>query len=119
VFRAAIDGALLELTPQRAVKIQENLGSDIAMCLDECAPGDAPEEKMRDAVRRSILWAAKCRDAHSRADQALFGIVQGGLNLDLRRGGGEAPAEIPLPGHPPGGVHRRRVAGAPPARPPA
>src|SRR5258706_13529233 len=53
VFRSHIDGKLLELTPERAVQIQENLGADIAMCLDECPPGDAPIEKMRDAVRRS------------------------------------------------------------------
>src|SRR5262249_47630645 len=77
--------------------------SDIAMCLDECAPGDAPEEKMRDAVRRSILWAAKCRDAHLRNDQALFGIVQGGLNVELRREGAEALAELGFRGYALGG----------------
>src|SRR5437763_11685694 len=89
-FRSHLDGRPLELTPERAVQIQENLGADIAMCLDECPPGDAPIEKIRDAVRRSILWAARCRDAHSRPDQALFGIVPGGLDLELGVGCAEA-----------------------------
>jgi queuine tRNA-ribosyltransferase len=83
-FRSHIDGALLELTPERAVAIQQNLGSDIAMCLDECPPGDTPAEYMREAVRRTVLWAQRCRDAHTRTDQALFGIVQGGTDLALR-----------------------------------
>ena len=103
VFRSHIDGAMLELTPERAVAIQENLGSDIAMCLDECPPGNAPLEKIRDAVRRTILWAARCRDAHSRPDQALFGIVQGGLDLDLRRECAEALAALDFPGYALGG----------------
>src|SRR6059058_1469182 len=84
VFRSHIDGALLELTPEKAVAIQENLGSDIAMCLDECPPSGADAEVMREAVRRTILWADRCRDAHRRPDQALFGIVQGGPDLTLR-----------------------------------
>src|SRR5262245_3317977 len=57
LFRSHIDGALLELTPERAVAIQENLGSDIAMCLDECPPGDSPPEVLRAAVGRTIRWA--------------------------------------------------------------
>src|SRR5207253_4092616 len=56
VFRSHIDGRLLELSPERAVRIQENLGSDIAMCLDECPPGGAGPDVMRAAVRRTILW---------------------------------------------------------------
>jgi queuine tRNA-ribosyltransferase len=83
-FRSHIDGALLELTPERAVAIQENLGSDIAMCLDECPPHDTAPESMREAVRRTIHWAERCRSAHRRPDQALFAIIQGGTNLDLR-----------------------------------
>src|SRR5438094_2443763 len=84
VFRSHIDGRLLELSPERAVRIQENLGSDIAMCLDECPPGGADPAVMRAAVRRTILWAGRCRAAHRRADQALFGIVQGGTDVGLR-----------------------------------
>src|SRR5436190_16041378 len=75
-FRSHIDGTPLELTPERAVEIQQNLGSDIAMVLDECPPGDAGPEVMRNAVRRTILWAERCKRHHTRRDQALFAIVQ-------------------------------------------
>jgi len=84
-FRSHIDGRLLKLSPEQAIRIQENLGSDIAMCLDECPPTDGSPGVMQEAVRRSVLWAERCKLAHRREDQALFGIVQGGLNLDLRR----------------------------------
>src|SRR5262245_35854550 len=73
-FRSHIDGHILQLSPERAVRIQENLGSDIAMCLDECPSSNSDPEKLREAVRRSILWANRCRDSHRRADQALFAI---------------------------------------------
>src|SRR5438874_5454897 len=59
VFRSHIDGRLLELTPERVVAIQENLGSDIAMCLDECPPQPASDEILREAVRRTVLWAER------------------------------------------------------------
>src|SRR3954454_4629519 len=63
-FRSHIDGALLELTPEKATAIQENLGSDIAMCLDECPPGDTADDYMAVAVDRTIAWADRCRHAH-------------------------------------------------------
>jgi queuine tRNA-ribosyltransferase len=103
VFRSHIDGRLLELTPEKAVAIQENLGSDIAMCLDECPPSGADAEVMREAVRRTILWAKRCRDAHRRADQALFGIVQGGPDLTLRAQCAEALGRLDFPGYALGG----------------
>ena len=103
VFRSHIDGQLLELTPERAVAIQENLGADIAMCLDECPATNADAETLKRAVRRSILWASRCRDAHCRADQALFGIVQGGLDLELRRHCAEELAKLDFPGYALGG----------------
>src|SRR5262249_56176890 len=84
VFRSHIDGALLELTPEKAVAIQENLGSDIAMCLDECPPFGTDPDYLRVAVRRTVHWAERCRAAHRRADQAQFAIVQGGTDLTLR-----------------------------------
>ena len=90
-FRSHLDGAMLELTPERAVKIQENLGSDIAMVLDECPPGDATETVLRSAVRRTLLWAERSKRAHTREDQALFAIVQGASNLELR---GECAKEL-------------------------
>src|SRR5262249_55556286 len=103
IFRSHIDGQILELTPARAVQIQENLGSDIAMCLDECPTSVADPERLREAVRRSILWAGRCRDAHRREDQALFGIVQGGLDLELRRHCTEELARFDFPGYALGG----------------
>ncbi len=90
-FRSHIDGALLELTPERAVEIQQNLGSDIAMVLDECPPGDSSPEAMRAAVRRTVLWADRCKRHHTRPDQALFAIVQGGTDPALRA---ECAAEL-------------------------
>jgi queuine tRNA-ribosyltransferase len=103
-FRSHIDGALLELTPERAVGIQENLGADVAMCLDECPPADCPPEYLQTAVRRTIAWAKRCRDAHRRtADQALFGIVQGGRDLGLRQQCAAALRELDFPGYALGG----------------
>jgi queuine tRNA-ribosyltransferase len=103
VFRSHIDGALLELTPEKAVRIQENLGSDIAMCLDECPPGDTPVDYLRVAVRRTLLWARRCRDAHRRPDQALFAIVQGGTDLALREQCARDLAALDFPGYALGG----------------
>jgi queuine tRNA-ribosyltransferase len=103
VFRSHIDGALLELTPERAVAIQENLGSDIAMCLDECPPSDMPADYLRVAVHRTLLWAERCREAHKRPDQALFAIVQGGTDLELRGRCAEELAKLDFPGYALGG----------------
>ena len=102
-FRSHLDGALLELTPERAIAIQENLGSDIAMCLDECPPGDAAPEVLRAAVRRTLLWAERCKAAQRRSDQALFAIVQGGTDLDLRASCAAALATLDFPGYALGG----------------
>ncbi|MCE9531710.1 MAG: tRNA guanosine(34) transglycosylase Tgt [Planctomycetes bacterium] len=102
-FRSHIDGRLLELTPEKAVKIQENLGSDIAMVLDECPPGNAEPAVLRNAVRRSILWAERCRKAHQRPDQALFAIVQGGTDVALRAECAKALVDLDFPGYALGG----------------
>jgi queuine tRNA-ribosyltransferase len=83
-FRSHKDGSLLDLTPERATAIQEQLGADIAMCLDHCPPLPAAKELIADAVRRTVDWAGRCKSAHSRSDQALFAIVQGGPHADLR-----------------------------------
>jgi queuine tRNA-ribosyltransferase len=103
VFRSHIDGALLELTPEKAVTIQENLGSDIAMCLDECRTAGCGPEQSRDAVRRTLHWAARSRAAHRRTDQALFAIVQGGLDLELRAHCAAALVAMDFPGYALGG----------------
>lgn len=103
VFQSHIDGATLELSPERAVQIQENLGSDIAMCLDECPPHGASPEAMREAVGRTIHWAERSRVAQRRPDQALFGIVQGGTDLALRAECARALVGLDFPGYALGG----------------
>ena len=102
-FRSHVDGALLELTPEKAVKIQENLGSDIAMVLDECPPGDTPRPYLTEAVDRTIRWAARCLKAHQRSDQGLFAIVQGGTELDLRQRCARELTAMDFPGYALGG----------------
>jgi queuine tRNA-ribosyltransferase len=91
-FRSHLDGRLLELTPERAVAIQQALGADVAMCLDHCPALPAEKAEVAAAVGRTLRWAARCREAHTRADQALFGIVQGGSHADLRAECAEALA---------------------------
>ena len=83
-FRSHIDGALVELTPERAVAIQEQLGSDVAMVLDHVVALPNDRDVVADAMRRSVRWAERCQAAATRADQALFAIVQGGLDAELR-----------------------------------
>jgi queuine tRNA-ribosyltransferase len=102
-FQSHIDGSLLELTPERAVAIQESLGSDIAMCLDECAPFGSSPEKMQQAVQRTILWAERSRACHRRQDQALLAIVQGGMDVELRASCAQALIEMDFPGYALGG----------------
>ena len=102
-FKSHIDGSPLELTPERAVEIQQNLGSDIAMVLDECPPAQSEPAKMRAAVDRTVKWAARCRAHHSRPDQALFAIVQGGLDLEMRAGCARELVALDFPGYALGG----------------
>ncbi len=103
-FRSHIDGRLLELTPGRAMAIQEALGADVAMCLDHCPPLPASRDQIVDAVKRTIAWAARCKAAHARADQALFGIVQGGPHADLRAQCVDALLSLDFDGYAVGGV---------------
>jgi queuine tRNA-ribosyltransferase len=103
VFRSHIDGNLLELTPEKAVQIQENLGSDIAMCLDECPPSDIDPSYREQAVRRTLLWAERCKAVHQRKDQALFAIVQGGTDIALRVRCAEALTKLDFVGYALGG----------------
>lgn len=104
VFRSHIDGSLLELTPAECIRIQEQLGADCIMCLDECPPSDAPLEKIQQAVDRTTVWAARCRDAQQRPDQALFGIVQGGIHQSLRERSAEGLRPLDFPGYAVGGL---------------
>jgi queuine tRNA-ribosyltransferase len=102
-FRSHIDGSPLELTPERAVEIQQNLGSDIAMVLDECPPAQSDPTVIGNAVRRTILWAERCKRRQTRQDQALFAIVQGGLNVDLRAECARELVAMDFPGYALGG----------------
>jgi queuine tRNA-ribosyltransferase len=102
-FKSHIDGSPLELTPERAVEIQQNLGSDIAMVLDECPPADSAPEVIDGAVTRSIRWAERCKRHHTRSDQAQFAIVQGGLNLELRAECARELVAMDFPGYALGG----------------
>ncbi|MCA9116294.1 MAG: tRNA guanosine(34) transglycosylase Tgt [Planctomycetaceae bacterium] len=103
-FRSHIDGSLLRLTPAEAVRIQEQLGADCIMCLDECPPHDVEPERLRAAVDRTTMWAARCRDAQKRSDQALFGIVQGAGDRAMRERSAEGLLPLDFPGYAIGGL---------------
>lgn len=104
LFRSHIDGRALDLTPERAMQIQMGLGADVAMCLDHCPALPAEKSAIRDAVDRTVRWARRCREAHDRPDQALFGIVQGGSHEDLRSECAERLIALDFPGYAVGGV---------------
>ena len=84
-FASHLDGSPHRLTPEVAIEIQEALGSDIAMAFDQLVERGAPAEEVMGAMERTHRWAQRCLAAHARTDQALFGIVQGGVDADLRR----------------------------------
>ncbi len=103
-FQSHIDGSEHLLSPERSMAIQQNLGADIAMAFDECPPGDAARDVVEAATARTTRWARRSRDAHTRADQWLFGIVQGGVHLDLRAASARALVELDFPGNAVGGL---------------
>ncbi len=84
-FRSHIDGSPHFLTPELSIGIQEALGADVIMCFDECPPADADREYVERSLAMTTRWARRCKDAHTRADQLLFGIVQGGRFSALRQ----------------------------------
>jgi len=103
-FRSHIDGAPVELTPEASIAIQERIGADVAMQLDHVIALPAPRAAVEEAMRRSLRWAERCRAAHRRADQALFGIVQGGLDADLREESARRLGAMGFPGYAVGGL---------------
>ncbi len=103
-FRSHIDGSLLELSPEKAISIQEQLGADCIMCLDECPPHDVDKKRLHEAVLRTTAWAARCKEAQKRDDQALFGIVQGGIETDLREESAAGLLPLEFPGYAIGGL---------------
>ena len=102
-FRSHIDGSEHRFTPEKSIRIQENLGADIIMAFDECAdPND--HEYIKQAMERTHRWAERSLKAKRRADQALFGIVQGGVDPDLRASSAEFIASLGTPGIAIGGL---------------
>jgi len=112
VFRSHIDGAEVALTPERCMEVQRLLGADIVMQLDECPPASAGREQLAAAVRRSAAWAGRCKaawEAHGRSaraghPQGLFGIQQGGTDLELRAESARRIVDLELPGYAIGGL---------------
>ena len=103
-FASVYDGSAHEFTPELTTKVQQDLGADIAMVLDECPPANAGRGYHAESLRRTARWALRCKETHTRGDQALFGIVQGGLHEDLRRESLERTVEIGFPGYAVGGL---------------
>ncbi|MBD3360283.1 tRNA guanosine(34) transglycosylase Tgt [Candidatus Peregrinibacteria bacterium] len=109
-FRSHLDGSRHYLTPEKVIKIQHDLGADIIMAFDECAPADSSESYFREAMTRTHNWAEKCENKHEKLlkkqshKQALFGIVQGGLYKDLRMESAKFINNLNFPGNAIGGL---------------
>lgn len=103
-FKSIIDGSKLFLSPEKSIQIQEDLGADIIMSFDECAPYPASREYMEKSVDRTLRWAKRGKEAHKREDQALFGIVQGGEYPDLREKAAKELVAMDFPGYAIGGT---------------
>lgn len=104
VFRSHHDGSLVEISPERAIEIQEALASDVAMVLDHFVGLPNSAEAVAAATERTVLWAKRCRDAATRSDQAQFGIVQGGLDPKLRVDCAERLVRLGFEGYAVGGL---------------
>lgn len=103
-FRSPRDGQIINLTPELSIQIQNTLGADVIMAFDECPPYPASRQEVEDATNRTYRWLERCIAAHQRTDQALFGIVQGGVYLDLRAAAAKDLAQLGLTGYAIGGV---------------
>ena len=104
-FKSPRDGQIIDMSPERSIQIQNALGADVIMAFDECPPADATKEQVKTATDRSYRWLKRCVEAHQIPEkQALFGIVQGGVHLDLRTKAVEQLADLNLPGYAIGGV---------------
>ncbi len=103
-FRSHLSGELLQLSPEKSVQLQNELGSDVAMVLDECVAYPAEKEYVVEAIERTARWAQRCKEAHGDPAQALFGIVQGGVHEELRARSAAATVEIGFDGYAIGGL---------------
>jgi queuine tRNA-ribosyltransferase len=104
IFQSHLDGSEHLLSPQKAVAIQEGLGADIIMALDECPPYPTTYDYARESMELTTRWADRCRAAKRRDDQALFGIVQGGMFADLRAASAQAVTALDFDGYAIGGL---------------
>jgi len=104
MFRSHIDGSKHFLSPEKAIEIQEALGSDIMMCLDECTPYPATFSQTEESLNLTVKWAGLCKTAKTNSDQALFGIIQGGSYPDLRKQAAEKITSLGFDGYALGGV---------------
>jgi queuine tRNA-ribosyltransferase len=103
-FQSHLDGSRHWMTPEKAIAIQEALGADIIMCLDECTPFPVSHEEAERSLQITLRWAQRCREVHQDSDQALFGIVQGGMFKDLRHRSAESLIRIGFEGYAMGGL---------------
>lgn len=103
-FQSPVDGAKVELTPERSMQVQRELGSDVVMIFDECTPYPATEQEAADSMRLSLRWAKRSKEAHGDNPAALFGIVQGGMFEALRDESLAGLTEIGFDGYAIGGL---------------
>ena len=103
-FQSHIDGSSHHITPELAIEIQEALGADIIMAFDECTPYPVTREYARESMEMTLRWAERCKKSKTRTDQALFGIIQGGMYADLRKECTEKLVEIGFDGYAMGGL---------------
>lgn len=103
-FSSHIDGSKVFLSPEKSISVQENLGSDIMMAFDECAPYPADYDYIKHSMERTLRWLERCVNAKTRDDQALFGIVQGGMYKDLRKLSAIETCKFDLKGYAVGGL---------------
>ena len=103
-FRNHLDGSKLMMTPESSMQIQQDLGADIAMAFDVCSPYPCEYDAAKADMERTHRWAKRCLDAHTRPDQALFGIVQGAFYTDLRITSAQTLAGMDFPGYGIGGL---------------
>jgi queuine tRNA-ribosyltransferase len=102
-FKSHLDGSSHRFTPEKSIAVQENLGADVIMMFDECPPPN-DYDYVRESLGRTHAWAERCASAKTRPDQALFGIVQGGVFRDLREASARFLVDLDLPGYAVGGL---------------
>ena len=103
-FKSYLDGSKHFLSPEDVMKIENDLGADIIMAFDECCPYPSTYEYTKNSMERTTRWAKRCKDAHKRDDQGLFGIIQGGFYEDLREKSAKDLIELDFPGYAIGGI---------------